>query len=473
MTKLLIGRKRLSEFSSRTIVCPFFTAPEDFRSLLSFVGITKNVFTAETTLGLSVHSQIHLEKCYLTSTTGSGSWNHGWDTAGDAWWGYGGMVGSLLSDAQAQFVAKTYKIVTLSFCPGGLNATTRGGVYQTAKQLKAINPDVKILMYWSACQGGLACYAKTDEVYQTFMSHSDWWLHDDYGNAVQPLRIDVTNDAAVAWWVSIPLGGPDGPQLLDGILADCAGYDVIPNISSTRLQSLLTGKLAMLGRMQQVFTAANGGLVLGNGLAGGPINPEDPHNMRILNHTNGVENEHFAVFEQVNATSGALLKDKVTAGLAAIEAAATVDNSSKIVCGNFWPGPYIGFKNGWPIFAPEDPHNKAPTGTSAEIYQGWQAQLEKYLTFNLAAFLTVAGSNTYFTYFVWYPTWEGFVECSAAPSTCAAPPQWYPLMAKQLGPPTGARVQTAAYRWQRTFAHAVVTLDLDDPLGAGTSIVWK
>lgn len=56
------------------------------------------------------------------------------------------------------------------------------------------------------------------------------------------------------------------------------------------------------------------------------MNPQDPHNMRILNHTNGVENEHFAVFEQVNATSGALLKDKVTLGLATMEAAATRDN---------------------------------------------------------------------------------------------------------------------------------------------------
>jgi hypothetical protein len=28
------------------------------------------------------------------------------------------------------------------------------------------------------------------------------------------------------------------------------------------------------------------------------------------------------------------------------------------------------------------------------------------------------------------------------------------------------------YTWVRHFEHAVVTLDLNDPLGPGTSIVW-
>lgn len=82
--------------------------------------------------------------------------------------------------------------------------------------------------------GGLACYAKTDEVYQTFMSHSEWWLRDDHGDAVQPLRIDVTNEQAVAWWISVPLGGRDGPQLVDGILADCAGMYTATTLSCSR-----------------------------------------------------------------------------------------------------------------------------------------------------------------------------------------------------------------------------------------------
>ena len=45
--------------------------------------------------------------------------------------------------------------------------------------------------------------------------------------------------------------------------------------------------------MQQRLTAANGGLVLANGMAGGPVDPfvNDPYNLGVLDHVNGIENE--------------------------------------------------------------------------------------------------------------------------------------------------------------------------------------
>jgi hypothetical protein len=55
----------------------------------------------------------------------------------------------------------------------------------------------------------------------------------------------------------------------------------------------------MIGRLQQLFSAINGGLVLANGMTGGPPNAADPFNLAVLDHVDGVENEHFAVFEQV------------------------------------------------------------------------------------------------------------------------------------------------------------------------------
>jgi hypothetical protein len=58
----------------------------------------------------------------------------------------------------------------------------------------------------------------------------------------------------------------------------------------------------MIGRLQQNFTAVNGGIVLANGMTGGPPGaPGDPYNLAVLDHVDGVENEHFAVFEQVGA----------------------------------------------------------------------------------------------------------------------------------------------------------------------------
>lgn len=148
---------------------------------------------------------------------------------------------------------------------------------------------------------------------------------------------------------------------------------------------------------------------------------------------------------------------------------------------NYWPGPIIGFPSshndnmsGWPIFAPQDPLNHAPNGTKLEVIQGWSKLMAQWLPFNLATFLTVAGPSTYFTQMVWYAAFQGFVPCPQAPDTCLDPqPIYASIMNKPLGPPLGARVQLSTYRWVRHFQHAVVTLDLDDPLGPGTSIVWN
>lgn len=57
-------------------------------------------------------------------------WSHGWDTPADAWWGYGAMGGAVFTDDQVAFAAKTYKIVILSYCPGGSNYTTVGAIEQ-------------------------------------------------------------------------------------------------------------------------------------------------------------------------------------------------------------------------------------------------------------------------------------------------------------------------------------------------------
>jgi len=130
--------------------------------------------------------------------------------------------------------------------------------------------------------------------------------------------------------------------------------------------------------------------------------------------------------------------------------------------------------SGWPVFAPQDPLNHAPNGTKQEVIQGWGKIMAQWLPYNLATFLTVAGPTTYFTQMVWYAAFQGFVPCPQAPDTCIDPqPIYATLMNKPLGPPLGARQQLGTYRWVRHFQHAVVTLDLDDPLGPGTSIVWN
>lgn len=67
----------------------------------------------------------------------------------------------------------------------------------------------------------------------------------------------------------------------------------------------------------------------------------------------------------------------------------------------------------------------------------------------------------------------GFVPCPEAPDTCAAPPNWYPELAKPLGAPMGPRKQVGPYAWEREFEHALVHLDLSGDPYANTHITWN
>lgn len=133
--------------------------------------------------------------------------------------------------------------------------------------------------------------------------------------------------------------------------------------------------------------------------------PSDPHNLRILSSSRGVQNEHFAAFEQVHPENGSLVLNKAADVLHNIESLSA--NKSHIIFCSFWAGPYVGFKDGWPAYW----DGSQPNGTTPELYQGWRQMLNKYLPFNLAAFLSVAAENTFFTQAVWYEDHQGFMPC--------------------------------------------------------------
>ena len=91
-------------------------------------------------------------------------------------------------------------------------------------------------------------------------------------------------------------------ELIDGVLADSGGYTRYPNISTTRLEALEDSKFQMMGELQKIMSAANGGIVMANGLSMyGPPNADprspDDHNLKVLSHVDAVMNEHTAVFE--------------------------------------------------------------------------------------------------------------------------------------------------------------------------------
>lgn len=397
--------------------------------------------------------------CLATVAAAAASgWQHGWDTVGDMWWGDFGY--SLLTQQQARFVAQNYKIVSLEKCTGRAQGMkTEAAIYQTARQLKALNPGLKVLFYWSVTQAGVGCYAAND----TLADHPEWLLRDDNGAVVTPPRIDVTNEDACNWWLDVPLNGTRGAGtevagLIDGILADDAGYNELANVSAARSAAQYQAKHKLLQRMQARFHAANGGIVMGNGLSEYDMNPADPHNRQALAYMDAIQNEHFAVFEQINRTTGGLVLDKCADALDQIEWAAA--NTSKTVFASFWPGLMT-----------------SPTGpswwndTQPRTLQQWQAVMQRELVFPMAAFLTVAAPNVYMAYALWYELHQGFVPCPEAPDSCACPPDFYPSLKKKLGEPLSARRKVGQYQWRRDFTHATVFLDLVTP--TNSSITWN
>jgi hypothetical protein len=410
-------------------------------------------------------------------------WAHAWDTPASAWWGYGAFGSWVASDAEIAFIAKTYKIVLLSLtnADATMGMSVSAATMNVSARLKAANPALKVLQYFNMEM--FAGYSRTDPAYATFLQHPEWWLRDDHGSPVMGQfgpGYDFSNEAAVQHWLSMPLG--PGSRLVDGFLLDgAAGYSQPANISATRAEALKLAKWKAVGRMQQRLSTANGGMVLANGMIGGLIDPHvnDPYNLGALGYAHGIENERGTPsFELVDRTTGAFKLDAVAANLAAIEQASQMANGSKLVSVNYWAGPIIGFSkatdntHGMPIYAPGDMQNRVPNGTRAEVFAGWQRQLTKWLPFNLAMFLSVAGPRTYFTQMVWYASFQGFAPCPTAPDTCTAPTPFYPEMHRKLGAPAGPRTQQGKYKWVRHFEHAVVTVDLEEPLGLATSIVW-
>jgi hypothetical protein len=79
----------------------------------------------------------------VASVSAASRWHHSFDTVGDMWFSDFGY--SLLSQEQATFIANNYKVVSLEKCTGRAQGIkSEAGIYQTAMQLKKINPSLKV-----------------------------------------------------------------------------------------------------------------------------------------------------------------------------------------------------------------------------------------------------------------------------------------------------------------------------------------
>lgn len=257
------------------------------------------------------------------------------------------------------------------------------------------------MFYLATDLGGLQCY----KALEAYRAQPTWWLRDDHGALVNNSKdsngdgiplLDYTVPAARSWWASIPLNGSASgggvASLIDGVLADGTGEPCLrlhADISPARCSALAAGKAAMISSLQEMFTAANGGVVMQNGVDMYPGNVD--HGLPWLQHSNGFQAEHFAVFEAV-LPSGKLNVSLVADFFDVIAAAAA---TGKFIVVSTWPGlcttPFT--PQGWPSW---------PGGTQPTTNDGWRAALVSKHTFALAGFLIMAEENVFQSYMGWY-----------------------------------------------------------------------
>ena len=125
-----------------------------------------------------------------------------------------------------------------------------------------------------------------------------------------------------------------------------------PGISTARKEAISDAKRIMMGSLQKLLTAANGGIVMANGVSmygGANADPRYTnsstrhHNLIALEQTNAIMNEHTAVFECVNARNNSFNVETVAQDLQALVDAAHLDGGSKTVFVQTWPGMYGNF----------------------------------------------------------------------------------------------------------------------------------
>ena len=104
----------------------------------------------------------------------SHGWAHDWETPASAWWGYGAYGDWAASDAEIEFIAKTYKIVLLSLTNADItmHMSVAEATLNVSARLKAANPSLKVLQYFNMQM--FAGYSKTDPDYAVFLQHPEW-----------------------------------------------------------------------------------------------------------------------------------------------------------------------------------------------------------------------------------------------------------------------------------------------------------
>ena len=333
---------------------------------------------------------------------------------------------------EAQFLATHYSFLSLEKGQGiEPYGSTEAGAAAAIKQLKEINPRIKVLFYWNSVLDYVNLYKATrGGLPDTFFLKRLNGKPYDVRPGVRPY--DLSNPAMRAWWLENAIKNVEDGNF-DGIFVDA-----IPQIAdgASRLAKLVGPQKAMalqagLSRMLKELQMRLGStkIILFNGLRFDPDGWKDG-GLSFLRDTSGAMIEHFGF--RASATPERMAGD--------IELARACARRGKITI----------FK-GWPTFNWLD--NQEVLHQPHDVIH---ARAAHDITFPLACFLVAAGVYSYFDY-----SWGYRLDMGAL--------DWYPEFQKPLGPPRNEAIRHQ-YTYHREFAHASVYVNL---MRKQAKITWR
>lgn len=337
-----------------------------------------------------------------------------------------GKSQGLLTPEEATFVASRSNFICLEKGHATQShRTTELGIEAEARQLKALNPKMKVIFYWNA----FLDYPMY-EAHSAYARHPDWWLKTNQGDLDlkkgRIKRYDLSHDEVRDWWIQVASNA-----VVEG---SCDGIfmDALPQVTSPanrklwgdeKFDAIQKGLRDLVRETRQAIGDEN--LIVFNGIRSTP----GRHLGFDYPEADAAMIEHFGHFH--SDTKETMLQD-----LLAMQQAA---QSGKIVVLKSWPG--FSF-------------------TDAEFMRKPLAEKRKHaqnnLTFPLACFLAAAEKNCYFLYNWGYRLENGCLE-------------WYPEFDKPLGAPQGV-MQRDGWKLSREYEHASVWVDLQT---REASINWR
>jgi len=327
------------------------------------------------------------------------------------------------TDEEASFLAARFNFITIEKRQAvETRGSTEEGVYFAARQLKKLNPEMKVLFYWN----GFLDYAGY-KAHETIAGHPEWYLRDQSGDlAVKKDRwrkYDLSNPACREWWTDVVKEAVTSAPI-DGVF-----LDAVPQITAAggkkawgaeKYDAVQKGLIELMQLTRRKMGADK--VLFYNGIRDGRLG-------QYLDEADGAMIEHFGYF----ASAG---KEAMAADMKAMTDAG---GQGKIIVFKAWPG--FAFSDDAMM---SKPHEELAKLARARI------------TFPLACFLAAAQEYSYFCY-----TW-GYRENHGAFD-------WYPEFDKPLGPPKGP-AKRDGWTYRREFEHASVWADLAN---RKASIDWR